>query len=64
MLSPVNVTVRCADCESVLAIYYRVPPDHQARIASSSNDLLEWHRAETETCTAQHVTSRAYAERR
>jgi hypothetical protein len=57
MSSTVTVTVRCADCSRVLAAYYTVPRDAQARarLAAATHDLLDWHRKASERCPATAV---------
>jgi hypothetical protein len=47
MAKPTDVTVRCAGCGRVLAIYSEVAIDgaRRARLLGHARDLLEWHRS-------------------
>jgi hypothetical protein len=55
--STVTVTVRCADCGRILASYYGVPRDREARarLAAAATDLLDWHRKALARCPASSV---------
>ena len=66
MSSTVTVTVRCADCGRILASYYGVPRDAQARarLAGAATDLLELHRRAVPRCPAASARSSERADPR
>jgi hypothetical protein len=63
MSSTVTVTARCASCQRILATWHGVPrgPDGRSRLATTSGDLLAWHKALLPTCKAAglHFSDRA-----
>lgn len=60
------MTVRCADCDRVLAVYYGVSRDRdiRVRLATAANDLLEVHKRSAPRCAATAVRTQDRADPR